>query len=184
MDNNFSNHQLLYQLKDPQLKEQGFQMLTAQYGKALYWHIRRVVIGHDDAEDAFQETCIKIFSSIDGFKGDETQLLSWLYRIATREALQLLRRQTRFFQSIDALSPSLTATLKSENEINGKSAELLFQQALLQLPTAQRVAFNLRYYDELSYEQIAEITGKKVGTLKTNYHYAAERIKEYIKQNA
>lgn len=100
MDNNFSNHQLLYQLKDPQLKEQGFRMLTAQYGKALYWHIRRVVIGHDDAEDAFQETCIKIFSSIDGFKGDETQLLSWLYRIATREALQLLRRQTRFFQSI------------------------------------------------------------------------------------
>ena len=182
--NIFDHHQLLSQLRDPLHKEQGFRLLMSQYGKSLYWHIRRIVVGHDDAEDVVQETYIKIFRSIEDFRGDASQLISWIYRIATRESLQLLRRHTHFFQSIDSLSESLIETLRAENHVNGETAEMLFQEALLQLPTAQRIAFNLRYYDELSYEQIAEITGKKVGTLKTNYHYASERIKNYIKQHS
>ena len=169
-------------LSDPQRREQGFRQLMSQYGEALYWHIRRIVVGHDDAEDVLQETSIKIFSSIGSFKG-EGKLTGWMYRIATNEALTHLRRQTRLFQSIDDLGDKLASKMQAEAPADVHQAETLFQRALLTLPTQQRIAFNLRYYDELSYEEIARITGKKVGTLKTNYHYATEKIKEYIKQH-
>ena len=169
-------HQML---QDPSKREDGFRMLMKQYGPALYWHIRRVVVGHDDAEDVLQETCIKVLKGIHSYKG-EGSLMMWLYRIATNEALQHLRRQTKLFQSIDSLEDTLKAKLKAESQLEGAEAETLFQQALLTLPTQQRVAFNLRYYDELSYEQIAGITGKSVSTLKTNYHYATQKVRDYL----
>ncbi len=176
-----SQGQLVALLKDPQRKERGFRLLTQQYGKTLYWHIRRIVVAHEDAEDALQETLIKIYSSIESYKGDG-QLTSWMYRIATNEALTLLRRQTHFFQSIDSLGDTLAGKLQSETALDGDAAEVLFQKALLTLPTQQRIAFNMRYYDELSYEEIARVTGKSTGTLKANYHYAVEKVKNYLKQ--
>ncbi len=169
-------------LCDPQRQEQGFRLLMKQYGERLYWHIRRIVVGHDDAEDVMQETAIRIFSNIGSYKG-EGDLKAWIYRIATNEALKQLKRQTRLFQSIDSLDVKLTALLQAENNFDGNSAELLFQKALLTLPTQQRLVFNMRYYDELSYHDMAKITGKNEGTLKTNFHYATERIKKYIKQH-
>lgn len=178
-----TQEQLRQMLASPQERERGFRLLTKQYGETLYWHIRRIVVSHDDAEDALQETFIKIFSSIDSFKG-EGQLSSWMYRIATNEALNLLRRQTRFFQSIDSLAPTLTSRLQAETSLDSNAAEMLFQKALLTLPTQQRIAFNLRYYDELSYDEIARITGKSAGTLKANYHYAVEKVKNYIKTHS
>lgn len=170
-------------LSDPAQREQGFRLLMKQYGEMLYWHIRRIVVSHDDAEDAFQEASIKIFTSIGTFKGDG-KLTSWMYRIATNEALQQLRRQTRIFQSIDSLGSTLANKLTSETPLDSDSAEVLFQKALLTLPTQQRIAFNLRYYDELSYDEIARITGKNVSTLKANYHFATEKIKKYIQTQA
>jgi len=167
-------------LSDPDQRERGFRLLMQQYGRALYWHIRRIVVSHDDAEDALQEASIKIFSHISSFKGDG-QLSTWLYRIATNEALQQLRRQTRLFQSIDDLGDQLAGKLESETPLDANATEVLFQKALLTLPTQQRIAFNLRYYDELSYDEIARITGKNINTLKVNYHHAAEKIKKYIK---
>lgn len=178
-----TQEQLRQMLASPQERERGFRLLTKQYGETLYWHIRRIVVSHDDAEDALQETFIKIFSSINSFKG-EGQLSSWMYRIATNEALNLLRRQTHFFQSIDSLAPTLTSRLQAETSLDSNSAEVLFQKALLTLPTQQRIAFNLRYYDELSYDEIARITGKSAGTLKANYHYAVEKVKNYIKTHS
>lgn len=169
-------------LHDPAQRDEGFRMLMKQYGQALYWHIRRIVVGHDDAEDVLQETCIKIFNSIDSYKGDGT-LVTWLYRIATNEALQHLRRQTHLFQSIDTMGPVLAEKLQAESPLDSNEVVLLFQQALLTLPTQQRIAFNMRYYDELSYEEIASVTGKSVSTLKTNYHYATQRVKDYIKEH-
>lgn len=163
-------------------REEGFRMLMKQYGHALYWHIRRIVVGHDDAEDVLQETCIKVLSSIHSYRGDGL-LATWLYRIATNEALQHLRRQTHLFQHIDSLSDALAEKLQAEAPIDGNELEILFQKAVLTLPTQQRIAFNLRYYDELSYEEIAGITGKSVQSLKTNYHYATQRIKNYIKEH-
>ena len=174
--------QLQEMLSDPKQRERGFRLLMKQYGETLYWHIRRIVVSHDDAEDALQETCIKIFSSIDQFRG-EGKLTTWIYSIATREALTLLRRQTHLFQSIDSLGSTLSNRLEAETPMDSNATEVLFQKALITLPTQQRIAFNLRYYDELSYDEIARITGKNVNTLKTNYHFAQEKIKKYIKEH-
>ena len=171
-------HQML---DDPANRDEGFRLLMKQYGPALYWHIRRIVVGHDDAEDVVQETCLKVLNSIGSFRGDGT-LLTWLYSIATNEALQHLRRQTHLFQSIDSLGETLTNKLQAESALDDNQMETLFQKALLTLPTQQRIAFNLRYYDELSYDEIARITGKNVNSLKTNYHYATQKVKNYIKE--
>ena len=170
-------------LRNPAQRNEGFRCLMKQYGQTLYWHIRRIVVGHDDAEDVLQETCIKVLDGIGSFKGDGP-LLTWLYRVATNEALQHLRRQTHLFQSIDSLGETLTSKLRAEAVLDGNELETMFQQALLTLPTQQRIAFNLRYYDELSYEEIARITGKNIASLKTNYHYATQRVKNYIKEHS
>ena len=169
-------------LANPKLREEGFRLLMKQYGQQLYWHIRRIVVSHDDAEDALQETCIKIFSKIDSYQG-RGDLKSWIYRIATNESIQQLRRQTHLFQSIDDLGPALANKLQSETPLDAESTEVLFQQALLTLPTQQRIAFNMRYYDDLSYEEISTITGKNASTLKANYHFAQEKIKNYLKDH-
>ncbi len=173
---------LLKMLLDPQRRDDGFRRLMKQYGQMLYWHIRRIVVGHEDAEDVMQDTCIKVLNSIGTYKGDGP-LAMWLYRVATNEALQHLRRQTRLFQSIDSLGASMTDKLQAESTLDGNEIETIFQKALLTLPTQQRIAFNLRYYDELSYDEIAHITGKNVASLKTNYHYATQKVKNYIKEH-
>lgn len=183
METEVSQEQLLDILSNSRRRNEGFRLLMKRYGRKLYWHIRRIVVGHDDAEDALQETCVKILGSIDSFRGDG-DLLAWLYRIATNEALRLLRKKTRLFESLDSLGEMLSEKIEAETTLDADAVEVLFQKALLTLPTQQRIAFNLRYYDELSYDEIAEITGKNVGTLKTNYHYAAEKIKKYIKEQS
>lgn len=177
------DQKILSMIRDSSMKENGFRLLTKTYGERLYWHIRRVVIGHDDAEDVLQETFIQIFTKSDSFKGNAEQLAAWIYRIALNEALMHLRQQTHFFQSIDDVNPILISKLQAEDTQDGNKAERLLQEALLQLPTVQRMTFNMRYYDGMSYQQMSEVTGKSIGTLKTNFHYATERIKVYIKEH-
>ena len=157
-------------------------IVTRQYGSRMYWHIRRLVVSHDDAEDALQETFIKIFTKADTFKGDSLE--AWCYKIATNEALMTLRRRTHVFQSLDSLNGELANLVVTESAPDADRSAVLFQQAIMQLSTQQRIAFNLRYYDELPYDQISAITGKSEGTLRTNYHYAVEKIKEYLKEHA
>lgn len=183
MEIDLKQAQLRNMLCDPHQREEGFRKLMQMYGEKLYWHIRRIVVGHDDAEDVLQETCIKIISAIDTFRG-EGQLTTWIYSIATNESLRHLRRQTLLFQSIDALGPMLANKLEAETPIDANATEVTFQKALLTLPTQQRIAFNMRYFDDMTYDEIATITGKSVATLKTNYHYATEKIKRYIKDNS
>lgn len=178
-----NNEKMVQLLHSAAGREQGFRMLMQQYGRTLYWHIRRIVISHDDAEDALQETCIKIYSRIDQLR-DATLLRSWLFRIATNEALQVLRQHTRLLQRIDDLNAPLTEKLQSEASPDASAVDLLLQKALLTLPTQQRIVFNMRYYDELSYEEMAHATGKSTGTLKANYHYAYAKIKKYMEENA
>ena len=174
---------MLHIIGDPQRREEGFRLLMTQYGERLYWHIRRIVVGHEDAEDVLQDTCIRVLEGLERYRGDGN-IGAWLYRIATNEALHCLRRQTRWTKSIDSLGNMLTERLLAETMMDGEVVEVLFQKALLTLPTQQRIAFNLRYYDQLSYEEIAAVTGKSVGSLKTNYHYASEKIRKYIKENS
>lgn len=181
MDTNNDNT-LLEMLRDPARRDEGFTALMRGCGRRLYWHLRRIVVDHDDAEDALQETAIKIYDRIGQFKG-EGDLMAWVYSIATREALQQLRRRTTLFQSIDSLGDELAERLPAPAD-GVDNAELLLQRALLTLPTTQRIAFNMRYYDEMTYDQIAAVTGKSVASLKTSYHYAVEKIKDYLKANA
>lgn len=174
--------EILIMLRDNTKGEQGFRSLMDKYGPPLYWHIRRIVIGHEDTQDVFQEASIQIYQHLNAFTGKSEQLQSWIYRIATNKALDHLRSQTHFFQSIESLQPQLLETLTTECSLNADETEMLLQRAVLALPTQQRLVFNLRYYDELPYETIAEILGKKVGTLKTNYSYAVEKVKKVLQE--
>lgn len=174
---------LISQLRDRESRNEAFGALLATYGDRLYWHIRRIVVSHDDAEDVMQETAVKILTGIDSYRGD-SKLVTWLYRIATNEALLYLRRECHLFQSIDSLGEVLAERVEAEADVDADRATVLFQQAVALLPTQQRLAFNLRYYDDMPYEQMAQVTGKSVGSLKTNYHLAVERIKRYIKENS
>lgn len=155
----------------------GFKLLLGEYQEKIYWHIRRLVVTHEDAEDVMQETFIKIFKSLDTFRGDSS-LATWLYRIATNESIRLLRKQRPETLAQDDDGYTLADKLEASEYVDyDDETAVRFQKAILSLPDKQRIVFNLRYYDELTYEQIANITGDKVNTLKVNYHIAKEKIK-------
>lgn len=160
-----------------------FDWLIEQYGDRLYWHIRRIVVQHEDAEDVMQETFTRAFLSIGDFRGDsESSLTAWLYRIATTLAIKVLRKRKRgIFSSLDSVRGDLLATFEHEVDPSADEIVVRLQKAILALPTKQRLVFNMRYYDELSFEQISQATGQSVSTLKTNYHYAVQKIKEQVK---
>ncbi|MFR9552704.1 MAG: RNA polymerase sigma factor [Rikenellaceae bacterium] len=156
-------------------------LIMELYSKPIYWHIRRMVVRHEDAEDVMQECFINVYKSIGGFKR-ESSLKTWIYKIATNEAIRHCKKQRLDTQSYDDKS-RLVNLFESENEIDFSSAEAVLQKAILALPEKQRVVFSLRYFDELSYEQIAAVTGSSVSTLKTNFHYANTKVKEYVQNN-
>ena len=162
---------------------EAFDRLIEHYGDRLYWHIRRVVVNHEDAEDVLQETFVKAYTSIAEFRGDsESSLTAWLYRIATNTAILALRKRKRWaFSSLDSLRGDLLATFEHEIDPSADEIVVRLQKAILALPTKQRLVFNMRYYDELSFEQISQATGQSVSTLKTNYHYAVQKIKEQVR---
>lgn len=159
--------------------ESGFRLLMAKYKEAVYWHIRRLVISHDDAQDAAQETFIRVFRSFRQFKG-ECAFGTWIYRIATNEALRVLERRRDGLVSLDD-SEAETNRMMADDYVDYSDWESVkLQQAILSLPTKQQLAFNLRYYDELDYEAIAAITGSTAAAVKANYHIAKEKIIKYM----
>lgn len=162
-------------------QRQGIRMLMDQYQEPLYNHIRRLLVSHEDAQDALQETFVRVFRSWNTFRGDSS-LSTWLYRIATNESLRILNaRKNRENLSDDDMQKELIGRLKTSEYIDYDDAMAVkFQEAILSLPEKQRLVFNFRYYDELSYDEIAGILDTKTDTLKVNYHYAKERIKSYI----
>ena len=162
---------------------EAFDRLIEQYGDRLYWHIRRVVVNHEDAEDVLQETFAKAYTSIADFRGDsESSLTAWLYRIATNIAINVRRRRKKWaFSSLDSVRGDLLATFEHEIDPSADEIVVRLQKAILALPTKQRLVFNMRYYDELSFEQISQATGDSVSTLKTNYHYAVKKVKEQVR---
>ncbi len=162
-------------------RQEGFALIMELYSKLIYWHIRRLVVRHEDTEDVMQETFINVYRSIDSFKKEST-LKTWIYRIATNEAIRHCKKRRIETSSFDE-SSRLNSLFATEQGIDYNSAQAALQRAILALPEKQRVVFNLRYFDELSYEQIALITQSSTSTLKTNYHYASGRIKEYLQNN-
>ena len=172
---------LIAQLKSNAVE--AFDLLIEQYGERLYWHIRRVVVQHEEAEDVMQETFARAYTSIADFRGEtESSLTAWLYKIATNLAINALRKRKKWiFSPLDSVRGDLLATF--EHEVDSSADEIIvkLQKAILALPTKQRLVFNMRYYDELSFEQISQATGQSVSTLKTNYHYAVKKIKEQVR---
>ena len=172
---------LLKRFRDSSSRNMAFNELVNCYQERLYWHIRRIVIDHDDADDVLQNTFIKAFKNLDKFRED-SQLFTWLYRIATNESLTFLKKKKKtVFVSMDEVSHQLSSTFESAPELSGDAIQLKLQRAILTLPTKQRLVFNMKYFDEMKYEEIAQVTGTSVGALKASYHHAVKKIEAYVK---
>lgn len=162
--------------------EEGFRLLLRAYQEKLYWHIRRMVIDHEDANDVLQNVFLKVYRSIQQFEG-KSKLYTWLYRIATNETLTFLKqKRKRSTVSIGKDEFDLVNTLKADSFFEGSEVMYKLQQAILQLPDKQRLVFNMRYHEEMSYREMSLILDTSVGALKASYHHAVRKIEEYIKK--
>lgn len=159
--------------------EQGFGLLVAAYKQKLYWHIRRIVLTHEDTDDALQNTFVKVYKGIAHFEGN-SKLYTWMYRIATNEALSLVQRRNRSLTGTLEGNDSV-ALLKADPWFEGDETQLLLLNAIAGLPEKQRLVFNLRYYDEMPYEEISELIGTSVGALKASFHHAVKKIEHSIR---
>ena len=172
---------LIDQLKDRKTQSQAFEVLVNTYQKRLYWHIRRIVLDHDDADDVLQNTFIKVYRNIEGFKG-ESKLYSWMYRIATNEALNFLRNKSKKLGLSDGeLQDRMIANLEADVYFEGEAIQLKLQKAIATLPEKQKLVFNMKYFEELKYEEISEILDTSVGGLKASYHLAVKKIEAFLK---
>lgn len=155
-------------------------MLVRAYQQRVYWHVRKMVIDHDDADDLTQEVFIKIHKAIGSFRED-SQLFTWIYRIATNECLTFLnKKRRRFFLPLEDVGKELSAKIDSSQDISAEDIQKKLQKALLKLPDKQRLVFNMRHFDELSYEDISEITHTSVGALKASFHHAVKKVEDYL----
>jgi RNA polymerase sigma-70 factor (ECF subfamily) len=165
---------------DELLQKKAFGKVVSYYSEKLYWQIRKMVLVHDDANDILQNTFIKAWTNIELFRG-EARLSTWLYKIAINECITFLNRQKMNVQvSIDDTDALLINKLESDEYFDGDEAQLKLQQAILTLPEKQRIVFNLRYYDEMPYDEMSEIMGTSVGALKASYHHAVKKIEEFL----
>jgi RNA polymerase sigma factor (sigma-70 family) len=171
---------LLLKIRHPDTRSYGFNLLVRQYQQRVYWHVRKMVIDHDDADDLTQEVFIKIHKYIDGFRED-SQLFTWIYRIATNECLSFLnKKKRRFFLPIEDITEQLTSKIDSSPDMDGDEIQKTLQKAILRLPDKQRLVFNMKYFDDLSYEDMANITKTSVGALKASYHHAVKKIEGFL----
>lgn len=167
-------------LKHPDSKEEAFARLVIEYKERLYWHIRKIVIDHDDANDVVQNTFIKVHLNIENFKENST-LYTWMYRIATNEALNFIKSKSNKMglqnqEWVEALADGL----ESDAYFDGDSAALTLQKEVARLPEKQRIVFNMKYFDDMNYESISEILDTSVGALKASYHHAVKKIKSKL----
>ncbi len=164
-------------------KDKSFNSLVSKYQEKLYWHIRKIVITHHNADDVLQNTFLKVWKAFPNFK-NESSLYTWLYRIATNEALTFLKSdKTKNNISYSNTETKVINLLESDVYFEGNDFEKKFQQALSTLPEKQKLVFNMKYFDEMKYEQISEILKTSVGGLKASYHHAVNKIKDYLNNN-
>jgi RNA polymerase sigma-70 factor (ECF subfamily) len=172
--------EILAKIKNPETKNYGFNLLVRKYQQRIYWLIRKMVIDHDDADDLVQEVFIKIWQKLSLFRED-SQLYTWIYRIATNETLNFLRKKrNKYFLPIHDLQNELLQKLRSSSYIDGDEVQLKLQKALLKLPDKQRLVFNMKYFENMKYEEISEITGTSTGGLKASYHHAVKKIENML----
>lgn len=173
---------LVDELKRKDSQAKAFEVLVNTYKERLYWHIRRIVLDHDDTDDVLQNTFIKVYKNIDNFKGD-SKLYSWMYRIATNESLTFLKQKSKKAAISDQeLKEVMIENLQSDAYFEGEEIQLKLQRALATLPDKQKLVFNMKYFQEMKYEEISEVLGTSVGGLKASYHLAVKKIEAYLKE--
>jgi len=171
---------LLVQFRNPATKEAAYTSLIRKYQEKLYWHVRRIVVQHEDANDVLQNAFIRVWNALENFRED-SQLYTWLYRIATNESLSFLEQKKR--KSAVSLSDdenSLTGSIKADKDFDPSKIEWKLQLAIQQLPEKQRVVFSLRYYDEMPYHEMSKVLDTSEGALKASYHHAVKKIEDFI----
>jgi RNA polymerase sigma factor (sigma-70 family) len=174
---------LLQQFRDPQTKERAYTAIIKKYQERLYWHIRRLVVDHDDANDVLQNVFIRVWNGLQNFK-EESQLYTWLYRIGTNESLTFLEAQKkRTAISLSDVETGLSNKIKADKHFDPNRLEWKLQLAIQQLPDKQRVVFTLRYYDEMPYEEMSRVLETSEGALKASYHHAVKKIEDFIKNH-
>jgi len=181
---NYNEEEILLKLKsgNAEVQKAAFGKVVAFYTEKLYWQIRKMVLSHDDANDVLQNTFIKAWVNIEMFRGD-AKLSTWLYKIATNESITFLNKQRSMNNlSIDDTDVFLLGRLESDDYFDGDEAQVKLQKAILTLPEKQRLVFNMRYYDEMPYEEMSEVLGTSVGALKASYHHAAKKIEEILSE--
>ena len=177
--NTYNEEEIIEQLHDPKRCQAAFGKVIEQYSQGLYWQIRRMVFNHDDANDILQNTFLKAWSNIDNFRGN-AKLSTWLYKIAINESITFINKErARNEASIDDDS-FLLNNIESDQYFDGDEAQVKLQRAINSLPEKQRLVFNMRYYDEMKYEDISEILGTSVGALKASYHHALKKIETFF----
>ena len=174
--------QLISQLQKGPEKEKAFRILIQRYQERLYWHIRKIVLTHEDANDIIQDCFIKIYKNIHSFRGDSS-LYSWMYRMGTNESLNFLKRQAKERKvSYEEFLHDRAESLQEDILYDGDRIQLLLQKAIAKLPDKQRLVFNMRYFEELKYSEISEILEVSEGSLKASYHHAVAKIKDYFQK--
>jgi RNA polymerase sigma factor (sigma-70 family) len=178
-----SDAELLMQFRNTETKERAFTTIIKKYQEKLYWHIRRMVVSHDDANDVLQNVFIRVWNGLENFRED-ARLYTWLYRIATNECLTFLESQKkRSAVSLSDVETGLSNKITADKHFDANKLEWKLQLAIQQLPEKQRLVFNLRYYDEMPYEEMSRVLETSEGALKASYHHAVKKIEDYIKNH-
>lgn len=178
-----SEIELIGRLKSQCFKDEAFAELLKIYKQRLYWHIRHIIKSHEDTDDVLQNTFIKIYNNIEGFKGD-SKLYSWMYRIATNESLTFLKKESkRMLMSNEEIQDSAINNLKADPYFEGDEIEIKLQKAIATLPPKQQTVFNMRYFEEIKYSDMSEILETSEGALKASFHLASKKIESYLKDN-
>jgi RNA polymerase sigma-70 factor (ECF subfamily) len=179
-EEDYKESRLVERLHEAKTQQAAFSELVKEYSEPLYWQIRKIVLSHDDTNDVLQNTFIKVWTSIDSFRGD-SKLSTWLYRIAVNEAITFLNKQrSQNNISVDDADMFLLGKLESDEYFDGDEAQLKLQKAILTLPEKQRIVFNMKYFDEMKYEDMSDILDTSVGALKASYHHAVKKIEEFL----
>ncbi|WP_343700095.1 sigma-70 family RNA polymerase sigma factor [Chitinophaga sp.] len=167
----------------PDTKERGFTLIVRKYQERLYWHVRRLVIDHEDANDVLQNVFIKMWKGLEGFRED-ARLYTWLYKIATNESLSFLEQQKRKSAiSLSDVETGLSNKLQADSHYDANKIEWKLQKAILGLPEKQRAVFSLRYYEEMPYDEMSRVLDTSEGALKASYHHAVKKVEEFLKNN-
>ena len=175
-----SDTELLVLFREPATRERAFTEIVKKYQERLYWHIRRMLVDHEDANDTLQNVFIRVWNALAGFRED-AQLYTWLYRIATNECLTFLeQKKKKAVVSLNELESGLSNKIKADKDFDANKLEWKLQLAIQQLPEKQRVVFMLRYYDEMPYEEMSVVLETSAGALKASYHHAAKKIEDFI----